>query len=201
MFDAELLRAGITGRRTLFRQRRMFNVIHEAFAIKVDLIVVKDDPYAREAFRRRRQMTVLDRGAVWWRLRRTCCCPSCSGRNKRAVQSDNCGMSTTSLCIRPGSTGPTLIAGHVSSVCSGFSTGEAMTERELMDGDTDSVAAEVMRRSVMRLTPVERFMMGCEMFDAARTLARAGLAVQGFRAGRDVLRAAVPAFLRGRLHP
>jgi hypothetical protein len=40
------------------RSRRMFNVIHEAQAVKVDLIVVKEDAYAREALRRRQPIAI-----------------------------------------------------------------------------------------------------------------------------------------------
>lgn len=40
------------------QRRAMFNLIHIAAAVKVDMIVRKDLPYRREEFRRRRQVTI-----------------------------------------------------------------------------------------------------------------------------------------------
>lgn len=46
------------------RRRRIFNVIHVAAAVKVDIIVRKDAPYRHEEFSRRRQM-MLDGQPMW----------------------------------------------------------------------------------------------------------------------------------------
>ena len=40
------------------RRRGMFNMIHTAAAVKVDMIVRKDTPYRREEFSRRRQIAI-----------------------------------------------------------------------------------------------------------------------------------------------
>ena len=46
------------------RRRGMFNMIHVAAAVKVDMIVRKETPYRREEFRRRRQATI-DGQPMW----------------------------------------------------------------------------------------------------------------------------------------
>ena len=53
--EAEAVRASVEG-------RGMFNMIHRAFVIKVDLIVRKDTDYRREEFSRRRRVSVDDCG-------------------------------------------------------------------------------------------------------------------------------------------
>ena len=45
-------------------RRRIFNVIHVAAAVKVDIIVRKDAPYRREEFGRRREVTI-DGQQMW----------------------------------------------------------------------------------------------------------------------------------------
>lgn len=51
----------VEGIRDAIRQRRMFNVIHIAEVVKVDLVVRKDDPYRRAEFARRRESVVEGR--------------------------------------------------------------------------------------------------------------------------------------------
>jgi hypothetical protein len=46
------------------RRRGMFNMIHVAATVKVDMIVRKDTPYRREELRRRRQVTI-DSQPMW----------------------------------------------------------------------------------------------------------------------------------------
>jgi hypothetical protein len=49
------------GIRDAIRQRRMFNLIHIAEVVKVDMVVRKDDPYRRAEFARRRESVVEGR--------------------------------------------------------------------------------------------------------------------------------------------
>jgi len=51
--DAEAVRRAVEG-------RRLVNLIHQASAQKVDLVVRKDTPYRREEFARRRQVAIDD---------------------------------------------------------------------------------------------------------------------------------------------
>ena len=44
--------------REAVRDRRMFNVIHNEYVIKIDFIVRKDSPYRREEFSRRKRVAV-----------------------------------------------------------------------------------------------------------------------------------------------
>jgi len=55
--DADAVRRAV-------EQRRLFNIIHTASVIKVDLIVRKDEPFRMEEFSRRRQQ-VLGERAFW----------------------------------------------------------------------------------------------------------------------------------------
>jgi hypothetical protein len=51
----------VEGIRDAIRQRRMFNLIHIAEVVKVDMVVRKDDPYRRAEFARRRESVVEGR--------------------------------------------------------------------------------------------------------------------------------------------
>ena len=55
--DADRIRDAIAG-------RSMFNLIHNAAVVKIDVIVRKDSPYREEEFRRRRSATIDD-VAMW----------------------------------------------------------------------------------------------------------------------------------------
>ncbi|HUX66422.1 MAG TPA: hypothetical protein VMV31_02925 [Terriglobales bacterium] len=52
------------GMRAAVERQSMFNLIHSAALVKVDIIVRKDAPYRREEFRRRRRMQVAGQ-AIW----------------------------------------------------------------------------------------------------------------------------------------
>jgi hypothetical protein len=57
LFEPEFLVDADTIARAV-RRRAMFNLIHIAAAVKIDMIVRKDLPYRHEEFRRRRQVTI-----------------------------------------------------------------------------------------------------------------------------------------------
>jgi len=52
------------GMRAAVERQSMFNLIHSAALVKVDIIVRKDTPYRREEFRRRRRIEIAGQG-IW----------------------------------------------------------------------------------------------------------------------------------------
>jgi hypothetical protein len=103
---------------TSIRDRAMFNLLHLASVIKVDMVVRKDEPYRRAEFQRRQRVSL------------------------------------------PGF--ETWIAAKEDLILSNYETKDTTPEVEKM-----------VPERYLAMTPVERFLIGVQMFETARSMALA----------------------------
>ena len=155
--------------RAAIDERSVFNLIHQAYVIKVDCIVRKDSEYRRVEFARRRHGTVEAQDLAfvapedliiskldWMRLTRS------------EVQLADVRNLLRSV---PASTGNICRTGPSAS-----GSARCIAKRSMSD-----TPPEVMRRyhaMLLARSPADRLKMGCSMTATARALARASVLAQ-----------------------
>ena len=146
-------------------QRSMFNIIHNESVIKVDFIIKKESQYRSLEFARRANV-MIDDFSVWIVSKEDLIISKLSWAedSHSELQLRDVRNLTATGCDRA----------YVEKVDNRAWVGEIVAGMPSIK-DTPPEVAEMVRARLMARSPEERFMMGVEMFEAARAMVLASL--------------------------